>query len=209
MALWFVSYATSPTMVIVYDVSIVIVYDVTLLLSMTYQFKISTGKTDCTDLWVIKLTNQVSPSIGFRVPHFAGYKSAFTLSASTHRARRADIAYTADIILSLLTLETWLLLPHAGLTPKKNSDWLISLSRFKQRGNYWTNSNTCSCRDAAGVNAPIDLNMCFKTNASCFKNRDDLLSRSVCMVPNNTIFLLHFFASLTAIAFCLFEPLDY
>ena len=71
MALWFVSYATSPTMVIVYDVSIVIVYDVTLLLSMTYQFQISSGKTDYTDLWVIKPTNQVSPSIGFRVPHSA------------------------------------------------------------------------------------------------------------------------------------------
>ena len=31
-------------MVIVYDVSIVIVYDVTLLLSMTYQFQVSSGK---------------------------------------------------------------------------------------------------------------------------------------------------------------------
>ena len=31
---------------------------------MTYQFQSRSGKTDCTDLWVIKLTNQVSPSIG-------------------------------------------------------------------------------------------------------------------------------------------------
>ena len=61
MALRFVSYATSPL--------IVIVYDVTLLLSMTYQFQSRSGKTDCTDLWVIKPTNQVSPSSGFMVPH--------------------------------------------------------------------------------------------------------------------------------------------
>ena len=78
MALWFVSYATSPitvtiddvSIVIVYDVSIVIVYDVILLSSMTYHFQSRLGKTDCTDIWVKKLKNQVSPSIGFRVPHF-------------------------------------------------------------------------------------------------------------------------------------------
>ena len=40
-----------------------------LLLSMTYHFQSRLGKTDCTDIWVIKLKNQVSPSIGFRVPH--------------------------------------------------------------------------------------------------------------------------------------------
>ena len=33
MALWFISYATSSIVIIVYDVSIVIVYDVALLLS--------------------------------------------------------------------------------------------------------------------------------------------------------------------------------
>ena len=55
MALWFISYATSPITVTIYDVSIVIVYDVTLLLSMTYQFQSRLGKTDCTDIWVIKL----------------------------------------------------------------------------------------------------------------------------------------------------------
>ena len=65
MALWFVSYATSPITVTIYDVSILIVYDVTLLLSMTYHFQNRLGKTNCTDIWVIKL----SPSIGFRVPH--------------------------------------------------------------------------------------------------------------------------------------------
>ena len=54
MAVWFVSYATSP-IVIGYDVSIVFVYDITLLLSMAYTFK--AGKSDCTDLWVIKPTN--------------------------------------------------------------------------------------------------------------------------------------------------------
>ena len=70
MALWFVSYATSPITVTIYDVSIVIVYDVTLLLSITYHFQSRLGKTDCTDIWVIKLKNQVSPSIGFRVPHY-------------------------------------------------------------------------------------------------------------------------------------------
>ena len=49
MALWFVnSYATSPTVVIFYDVSIVIVYNV--ILSMAYQFQNRSGKTDCTDL---------------------------------------------------------------------------------------------------------------------------------------------------------------
>ena len=69
MALWFFSYATSPITVTIFDVSIVIVYDVTLLLSMTYHFKSLLGKTDCTDIWVIKLKNQVSPSIGFRVAH--------------------------------------------------------------------------------------------------------------------------------------------
>ena len=55
MALWFVSYAMSPITVTIYDVSIVIVYDVTLLLSMTYHFQSRLGKTDCTDIWVIKL----------------------------------------------------------------------------------------------------------------------------------------------------------
>ena len=69
MALWFVSYAMSPITVTIYDVSIVIVYDVTLLLSMTYHFQSRLGKNDCTDIWVIKLKHQVSPSIGFRVPH--------------------------------------------------------------------------------------------------------------------------------------------
>ena len=69
MALWFVSYATSPITVTIYDVSIVIVYDVTLLLSMTYHYQSRLGKTDCTDIWVIKLKNQVSPSIGFWVPN--------------------------------------------------------------------------------------------------------------------------------------------
>ena len=43
-----------------------------LLLSMTYHFQSRLGKTDCTDIWVIKLKNQVSPSIRFRVPHLAG-----------------------------------------------------------------------------------------------------------------------------------------
>ena len=71
MALWFVSYGTPPITVTIYDVSIVIVYDVTLLLSMTYHFQSRLGKTDCTDIWVRKLKNQVSPSIGFRVPHCA------------------------------------------------------------------------------------------------------------------------------------------
>ena len=32
---------------------------------MTYQFQRHSGKNDCTDLWVIKPTNQVSPSSGF------------------------------------------------------------------------------------------------------------------------------------------------
>ena len=63
-------YTTFLIIVIIYDVVIVIVYDVTLLLSMTYQFQSRSGKTDCMDRWVIKQTNQVSPSIRFRVPHF-------------------------------------------------------------------------------------------------------------------------------------------
>ena len=73
MALWFVSYATSPITVTIYYVSIVIVYDVTLLLSMTYHFQSRLGKTECTDIWVIKLKNQASPSIGFQVPHWMVY----------------------------------------------------------------------------------------------------------------------------------------
>ena len=52
MALWFVSYAMSPFIIIVYKVSIVIVYDelivivydVTILLSLTYQFQSLSGK---------------------------------------------------------------------------------------------------------------------------------------------------------------------
>ena len=40
----FISYATSPNIVIVYDVSIVIVNDISLLLSMTYQFQRRSGK---------------------------------------------------------------------------------------------------------------------------------------------------------------------
>ena len=68
MALCFVSYATSPITVTIYDVSIVIVYDVTLLLSMTYHNQSRLGKTDCTDIWVIKLKNQVSPSRDFGSP---------------------------------------------------------------------------------------------------------------------------------------------
>ena len=77
MALWFVSYATSPIIVIVYDISIVIFYDVTLLytLSMMFQFQSLSGeKTDWLDLWVIKPTNQVSTSSGFRVPHYHNMK---------------------------------------------------------------------------------------------------------------------------------------
>ena len=50
MALWFVSYATSPITVTIHDASIVIVYDVTLLLSMTYHFQSRLGKTDCKDI---------------------------------------------------------------------------------------------------------------------------------------------------------------
>ena len=50
MALWFVSYATSPITVTIYDVKIVIVYDVTLLLSMTYHFQSRLGKTHCMDM---------------------------------------------------------------------------------------------------------------------------------------------------------------
>ena len=43
--------------------------------------------------------------------NFVGLKSAFTLSASTRCAHIADIPFTADIILlSLVTLKTWLLL---------------------------------------------------------------------------------------------------
>ena len=50
-----------------------------LLLSMTYHcyylwsinFKAFLVKTDCMELWVIKPTNQVSASSGFRVPHWS------------------------------------------------------------------------------------------------------------------------------------------
>ena len=64
MALYFDSYEMSSIIVIVYDESIVIVYVVSLLLSMTYQFQSRLGKTDGTDLWAIKATNQVLPSSG-------------------------------------------------------------------------------------------------------------------------------------------------
>ena len=67
--MWFISYATSPINVIVYDLSIEIVYDVSLLISMLYQLQNRSRKTDFMDLWVIKPTNQVSPSSVFRVPH--------------------------------------------------------------------------------------------------------------------------------------------
>ena len=55
--------------VIVYDVSIVIVYDLSLLLSMIYRFQTRTGKNWLHRYMGIKLTNRVSPSSGFRVPH--------------------------------------------------------------------------------------------------------------------------------------------
>ena len=68
MALWFDNYATSPIIVIVYDISIPSVCDVALLLSMMFKQSRSV-KTDFTDLYVIKLTNQVSPPDGFYVSH--------------------------------------------------------------------------------------------------------------------------------------------
>ena len=37
---------------------------------MTYQFHDARGKTDSTDLWVIKPTDQASPFGVFRVPHY-------------------------------------------------------------------------------------------------------------------------------------------
>ena len=105
MALWFVSYATSPITVTIYDVSIVIVYDVTLLLSKTYHFQSRLGKTDCTDIRVIKLKNQASPSIGFRVPQWLVFPwmkhsmfKVYCVSAS-HAVRRAfalGSGYTKD-----------------------------------------------------------------------------------------------------------------
>ena len=63
-----VNYTMAPIIVIVYDVSIVIVYDISLLSSMTYRCQSIRKKTDCTNLWVIKPKNQVSPSSGFLVP---------------------------------------------------------------------------------------------------------------------------------------------
>ena len=67
--------------------SLVMQCPLSLLLSMTYHllfcmtyhcyclwclnFKDVREKTDCTDLCVIKLTNQVSPSSGFQVPHWS------------------------------------------------------------------------------------------------------------------------------------------
>ena len=41
---------------------------------MTYKFQSRLGETDCTDLWVMKLTKQVSLSNGFRVPHWKALK---------------------------------------------------------------------------------------------------------------------------------------
>ena len=49
--------------------------------------------------------------VKFEGYNFAGFKSAFTLSASSRCACIADIPFTPEIILLLLlTLETWLLL---------------------------------------------------------------------------------------------------
>ena len=58
-------------------VALVTLRPLSMLLSMTYHwyclwrfnFKGVWEKTDCTDLWVMKPTNQVSPSSGFRDPH--------------------------------------------------------------------------------------------------------------------------------------------
>ena len=91
MALWFVSYATSPITVTIYDVSIVIVYDVTLLLSMTYHYQSRLGKTDRTDIWVIKLKNQVSPSIGYRVPHWVIPDWEILPRPSKHTSERSTL----------------------------------------------------------------------------------------------------------------------
>ena len=63
--------ATSSLLCLLYSINntFLVVYEVTLLLStMTYKFQSLSGKTDFIDLWVIKPTNQVSPSSGFRVP---------------------------------------------------------------------------------------------------------------------------------------------
>ena len=43
-------------------------------LSTVSVYDISISKPfDCTDLWLIKLTNHVSPSSGFWVPHYYSY----------------------------------------------------------------------------------------------------------------------------------------
>ena len=47
---------------------------------MTYHYQSRLGKTDCTDIWVIKLKNQVSPSIGFRVPHWIKFFNFISLA---------------------------------------------------------------------------------------------------------------------------------
>ena len=65
MVLWFITYAMSPIIIIVCEVSIVIVYDVSLCYRLwCIKFKAVWGKTDYTDLWVMKPL-----SCGFGVPH--------------------------------------------------------------------------------------------------------------------------------------------
>ena len=77
MVLLFVSYATSPIIIIVYDISIVIDYDIihiVFFLTISISKAVQEKKTDCKDLWVIKPTNHVSPSSGFQVPHCKRFK---------------------------------------------------------------------------------------------------------------------------------------
>ena len=59
---------------------------------MMYQLKRRWGKIDCMDLWVIKPTNQVSPSSRFWVPH---------CSTLLHYAHEKD-AMSRNLIKSIM-----------------------------------------------------------------------------------------------------------
>ena len=102
MALWFVSYATSPIIVIFYDVSIIIVDGVTI----DIVYDVSTLKPD---LWVIKLTNQVSPSIGFRVPHYGTeYSCGFQCGTLHLSLERHQVSHPMFCVHEHITIQVTL-----------------------------------------------------------------------------------------------------
>ena len=72
------------------------------------------------DVFYLRVYSDLTRHDKFDGYNFADFKSAFTLSASARCARIADTQFVTVIIVDIRNMAT-------------TSDWLISLSRFKQR----------------------------------------------------------------------------